>query len=91
MFEHRVPLQPRGLDEPSKGGARLIGGPPAERPIWQKVRSRPDFIKPRRWHIDLVPKDPEGAGFGEVRPERPPSSQGQVGLLGDLVGRPMCA
>ena len=66
-------------------------GPPAERPVWQKVRSRPKFTKPRCWHVDLVPKDPESSGLGELRPGRPPSSQGQVGLLGALVGRPMCA
>ena len=66
-------------------------GAPAERPVWQKVRSRPKFTKPRCWHVDLVPKDPESSGLGELRPGRPPSSPGQVGLLGALVGRPMCA
>ena len=57
-------------------------GPPAERPVWQKVRSTPKFTKPRCWHVDLVPKDPESAGFGELRRGRPPSIQGQVGLPG---------
>ena len=75
-------------------GARLRAqhphlGPPQERPVWQKVRSRPDFTKPRRRHVNLVPRDPESAGFGEVRPGRPPSIQGQVGLWGALVGRPV--
>ena len=64
-------------------------GPPAERPIWQKVRCTPKLTKPRRFHVDLVPKDPESSGLGQLRRGRPPSIQGQVGPLGALVGRPV--
>ena len=66
-------------------------GPLAERLAWQKVRSTPDFTKPRRCHVNLARKDPESAGFGEVMRGSLPSRQGQRGPQGALVGRPVCA
>ena len=53
----------------------VVEGPPAARLVWQKVRSTPDFTKPRRCHVNLAQKDPETAEFGEVRHGSLPSRQ----------------
>ena len=55
---YSVPLAPSTSGAASPGQSPVTPpdqvGPPQERPFWQKVRSRPDFTKPRRRHVNLV-------------------------------------
>ena len=74
--------------------ARIVVRPPGREATLAKgaFQAQVHNIAPLPCQLNyLAPRDPESAGFHELRPGRPPSIQGQIGPWGALVGRPVCA